>query len=148
MNMQLFPRQTVFLALALCGLLLGCSGRGASPKTIPSLVDPVPVELSQGQLEVIRRDVNPSIRNAVAEGTELDVATAEFSQLQAVRADGKTYVCGFAKALNINLEITRDLAFTGELVSSALFVREFIGGNQAQNEFVRDVCRKRGMALD
>lgn len=127
--------------------LAGCAGPGASPSNIAVLENPRPVTLSQTQLEVIRRDVGPSLRNTVAEGGELDVSGAEYSQLQAVSAGGKVYVCGYAKALNIEIEIKRKFAFAGELIGESLFVREFTGGNDGQNDFVRDVCAKRGMEL-
>lgn len=136
----------IALGLAAAGLA-GCTGTRASSANIAVLEDTRPFTLTQTQLDVIRRDVGPSIRNAVAEGGELDVPTAEYSQLQAVSSAGKVYVCGYAKAENIQIEVVRKLAFAGELMGESLFVREFIGGNEGQNDFVRDVCAKRGMDL-
>ncbi len=127
--------------------LSACAGSDPTPSTIAILENPQKVTLSAAQLEVIRRDVDPYIRNAVAEGAELDVATAEYTQLQAVSAGGKVYVCGYAKAMNIQIEVMRKLAFAGELFGSNLFLREYIGGNEGQNDFVRAVCAKRGMEL-
>lgn len=127
--------------------LSACVASNASPSAIAVLENPQPVTLSQTQLDVIRRGMAPAIRNAVAEGGELDAASAEYTQLQAVSAGGKVYVCGYAKVINIEIEIMRKLAFAGELAGSSLFVREFIGGNESQNDFVRDVCAKRGMDL-
>lgn len=141
-------RVPVMLLLVGAGMALSaCAGSDPTPSTIATLEDPQKVTLSEAELEVIRRDVDPYIRNAVAEGVELEVAKAEFSQIQAVSAGGKVYACGYATALNTEIEVMRKLAFTGELVSSSLFLREYIGGNEGQNDFVRAVCAKRGMDL-
>lgn len=137
----------MLLPMAVAGLLSACAGSDPSPSTIASLQNPQKVELSAAQLDVVRRDVAPYIRNAVAEGAELDVAAAEFSEIQAVSAAGKIYVCGYANAFNTQIEVMRKLAFAGELVGSSLFLREYIGGNGGQNDFVRAVCAKRGMEL-
>jgi hypothetical protein len=127
--------------------LSACAGSDPSPSTIAVLENPQKITLSDAQIEVIQRDVDPYIRNALAEGQELDLAKAEYTQLQAVSAGGKVYVCGYAKAFNIEIEVTRKLAFAGELVGSSLFLREYIGGDEGQNDFVRAVCTKRGMEL-
>jgi hypothetical protein len=138
---------TTLLLVGAAAALSACAGSDPTPSTIANLENPQKVTLSQAQLEVIRRDVDPYIRNAVAEGAELDVAAAEYTQVQAVSAGGKVYVCGYAKAMNVQIEVRRKLAFAGELVGSSLFLREYIGGNEGQNDFVRAVCAKRGMEL-
>ncbi len=140
-----FP--ALLLLLACAGQLAACAGSDPTPETIAVLENPQPVALSQAQLSVIRRDVEPHIRNALAEGAELDVESAEFSQIQAVSAGGEVFVCGYAQAMNVEIEVTRKLAFAGELIGSSLFVREYIGGDEGQNDFVRAVCAKRGMEL-
>ena len=138
---------TMLLLVGAAGVLSGCAGSDPTPSTIATLENPQKVTLSEAELAVIRRDLGPYIRNAVAEGVELDVGKAEFSQIQAVSAGGKVYACGYAKALNTEIDVMRKLAFAGELVSSSLFLREYIGGNEGQNDFVRAVCAKRGMDL-
>lgn len=138
---------TFFTLLGMVAALSACAGSDPSPSTILRLENPQKVELSAAQLDVVRRDVDPYIRNAVAEGAELDVAAAEFSEIQAVSAADKIYVCGYAKAFNTQIEVMRKLAFAGELVGSSLFLREYIGANDGQNDFVRAVCAKRGMEL-
>ena len=138
---------TMLVLAGAAGALAACAGSDPTPSTIAILENPQKVSLSEAELEVIRRDVDPYIRNAVAEGLELDVEKAEFSQIQAVSAGGKVYVCGYAKAMNTQIEVMRKLAFAGELVSSSLFLREYIGGDEGQNDFVRAVCAKRGMDL-
>ena len=141
-------RHLLPMLFALVGLgLSACGGGAVSPASIQPLESPVPVSLSSAQQQIVARDVRPAIQNALTGGQDLDAATAEFNDMQAVQAQGKTWVCGTAKVVDVQLNSLRQIAYTGELVRDVLFVRDYIGGNATQNAFVADICGKRGMKL-
>lgn len=144
--MGLTGKGMIWLALCLPILVSACAGQ-KGPSFIPELSAPTPVTLTEAEKQVIRRDLLPSIRNAVTEGLSLNIADAKIEQIQAVISEKRVYVCGYAEVPNSLLNVNRHIPFSGELAQSALFVRDYIGGDEAQNGFVEGVCQRRGMAI-
>ena len=134
----------LFLGL---GLAACTTGEKPSAEEMGVYASAQPVNLSAADREVILRDVRPALQNATRNGAELNTEAAEIVELSAVSSERRIFACCKVSVPNLTLETIETVSFSGEFVQKVMFVREFIGGNETEEAFVKRACGKRGMKL-